>query len=163
MRRKLSKPERQQVYEKCSGHCAYCGCDLEYKDMQIDHVKPLQIGGADEISNMLPACRSCNHYKATLDVEGYRRYLAGITRRLMRDSIPFRVAIRFGIVKHIEDDVKFYFEGQGGILPCILKGMEPVSDRRPCIGYQKSQTDDEPCEMCKGCRVCDGEEQEDDI
>lgn len=113
MRRKLSKAKRQQVYEKCKGHCAYCGCELEYKNMQVDHVKPLRIGGADELSNMLPACRICNYYKSTLDAEGFRKYLAGIVQivhRLMRDSIPFQVATRFGIVKHMGDSVKFYFE-----------------------------------------------------
>lgn len=110
MRRKLSKTERQEVYQKCQGHCAYCGCDLKYIDMQVDHVIPLRIGGADELNNMLPACRSCNHYKATFDVEEYRKYLAGISHRLMRDSIPFRVGIRFGLVQHIKDDVTFYFE-----------------------------------------------------
>lgn len=44
--------------------------------------------------------------------------------------------------------------------PCILKGIAPAEDKRPCIGYQKSQTDDEPCEMCKGCRAYNGEEPE---
>lgn len=110
MRRKLTKSERQQVYEKCKGHCGYCGCELEYKNMQVDHMKPLHIGGADELYNMLPACRSCNHYKATLDVEKFRKHLGGISHRLMRDSIPFQVAIRFGLVKHMGDDVTFYFE-----------------------------------------------------
>lgn len=110
MRRKLSKSERMQVYEKCKGHCAYCGCELEYKDMQVDHVKPLKGGGKDELSNMLPACRSCNHYKHTLDVEGFKRYLGGISHRLMRDSIPFQVAVRFGMVRHMGDNVTFYFE-----------------------------------------------------
>lgn len=111
-RRKLSKEERMNVYQKCNGHCAYCGCEIEYKDMQVDHVMPLRIGGVDEISNMLPACRSCNHYKATLDVEGFRKYLAGIHKRLLRDSIPYQVAERFGIVKHVSDEVKFYCEVQ---------------------------------------------------
>lgn len=110
MRRKLKKAERQQIYEMCSRHCAYCGCELEYKDMQVDHVTPLRIGGADELGNMLPACRSCNHYKATLDVEGYRQYLAGIPERLIRDSIPFQVGVRFGLVQHVKDNVTFYFE-----------------------------------------------------
>lgn len=113
MRKKLSKVERQQVYEKCAGHCAYCGCELEYKAMQVDHMKPLHIGGSDVMSNMLPACRSCNHYKGTLDVEGFRRYLAGISHRLMRDSIQFRTAVRFGLVRHMIDDVTFYFERCG--------------------------------------------------
>lgn len=110
MRKKLTRSERQQIYEKCKGNCAYCGCELEYKDMQVDHVTPLRIGGVDELHNMLPSCRSCNHYKATLDVEGFRKYLAGLSHRLMRDSIPFQVGIRFGLVQHIKDDVTFYFE-----------------------------------------------------
>lgn len=109
-RRKLTATERQQVYEKCNGHCAYCGKELEYKDMQVDHATPLRIGGEDEIANMLPACRSCNHYKATLDVEGFRRYLGGISHRLMRDSIPFQTAIRYGLVRHMGDNVTFFFE-----------------------------------------------------
>lgn len=110
MRKKLTKTERLHVHNKCGGHCAYCGCVLDYKDMQVDHVIPLRLGGEDELNNMLPACRSCNHYKATFDVEGFRKYLAGIGNRLMRDSVPFQVAIRFGLVKHMGDDVTFYFE-----------------------------------------------------
>lgn len=118
MRRKLTKTERQQVYDKCHGHCAYCGCVLDYKDMQVDHCTPVKnwpeelAEGRDvnDFENLLPACRSCNHYKATLDVEGYRKYLAGISQRLMRDSIPYQVAIRFGIVTHVRDDIIFYFE-----------------------------------------------------
>ncbi len=110
MRKKLSQSERLDVYNKCAGHCAYCGCKLEYNAMQVDHVKPLRIGGADEVTNMLPACRSCNHYKHSLDVEGFRRYLEGITHRLMRDSVPFQIAIRFGIVEHMGKNITFYYE-----------------------------------------------------
>lgn len=109
-RKSISKAVREQVYKKYNGHCAFCGCEIDYKDMQVDHATPLKIGGTNEIDNLLPACRSCNHYKSTLDVEGYRKYLAGISHRLMRDSIPFQVAIRFGIVRHMMDDVTFYFE-----------------------------------------------------
>lgn len=110
MRRKLTKTERQQAYGKCNGHCGYCGAKIDYKDMQIDHMEPLRRGGADDLSNMLPACRSCNHYKATLTVEEFRGYLAGIPRRLMRDSIPFQVGSRFGIVRSETNKPVFYFE-----------------------------------------------------
>lgn len=41
MRKPIPKKLRKQVYAKCNGHCAYCGCELEYKDMQVDHVIPL--------------------------------------------------------------------------------------------------------------------------
>ena len=111
-RRRLSRPEREKVYQKCLGHCAYCGCALDYKDMQIDHVKPLRVGGSDEISNMLPTCRSCNHYKATFDLEQFREYVHQIPKRLKRDSIPFQVGFRFGVVSCQTEPVKFYFEEQ---------------------------------------------------
>lgn len=37
-RKPIPKKIREQVYKKYNGHCAYCGCKLEYKDMQVDHV-----------------------------------------------------------------------------------------------------------------------------
>ena len=109
-RKAIPKQTRLAVYDKCSGHCGYCGCELEYKDMQVDHMQPLRVGGVDSIENMMPACRSCNHYKATFNVAGFRIYLSGIYQRLMRDSIPFQVGSRFGIIEHVSDDIVFYFE-----------------------------------------------------
>ena len=109
-RRKLTKPERQQIYDKCNGHCAYCGCKLEYKNMQVYHVIPLCRGGEDAMSNMLPSCRSCNHYKATLTIEEFRKYLSRIHDRLVRDSVAYNVAERYGIVKYNPEPIVFYFE-----------------------------------------------------
>lgn len=43
--------------------------------------------------------------------------------------------------------------------PCILSGVEPAEDKRPCIGYGQSDDDDELCEMCKGCKDCSGNEE----
>ena len=84
-RKAIPKSIRMTVYQKCDGHCAYCGCDLEYKDMQVDHVVPLNgwsEHGTDTVDNMLPACRSCNHYKSIFrcasSTSSYR--LASVTR-----------------------------------------------------------------------------------
>jgi 5-methylcytosine-specific restriction endonuclease McrA len=35
------KINREEVYNKCGGHCAYCGNDITIKQMQIDHKEPL--------------------------------------------------------------------------------------------------------------------------
>ena len=40
-RRRLTKEERRAVYDKTHGHCAYCGCNIGFEDMQVDHVVPL--------------------------------------------------------------------------------------------------------------------------
>lgn len=74
-RKALTRQEREAVYEKCNHRCAYCGCEIEYKDMQVDHVKSVYVNSeindnmtleeANAFENLLPACRQCNFYKST--------------------------------------------------------------------------------------------------
>lgn len=112
-RRRLSKAQRQQVYRKCYGHCAYCGSRLKFEDMQVDHVIPLNgysEQGTDTIDNMLPACRSCNHYKASQPLESFRKAIERMPDVLMRDNVTYKIAVRFGVVKPKKKRVVFYFE-----------------------------------------------------
>ena len=56
----FSKKTREAVYAKYDGHCAYCGRDIDIKDMQVDHFLPLRAWGiydvaTDDISNLMPA------------------------------------------------------------------------------------------------------------
>lgn len=47
-RRKLTKDERMAVYKKANGHCAYCGCELEYKDMRLTMLSLSMVGQSKE-------------------------------------------------------------------------------------------------------------------
>ena len=47
-RKPIPKQTRLTVYNKCNGHCAYCGCKLEYKDMQVDHITAVGRGGGGQ-------------------------------------------------------------------------------------------------------------------
>lgn len=49
--------ERLSVF---GGTCAYCGAN---SPTHIDHVKPLSRGGAHCLSNLRPACPTCNMRK----------------------------------------------------------------------------------------------------
>ena len=111
-RRRLTARERKQVFDMYRGHCAYCGTEITFRGMQVDHKEPLYNGGADKLENMLPSCRSCNFYKHTRDIEGFRTYLEGIPKRLERDNVAYQVGARFGIVRIGEPKVQFYFEKQ---------------------------------------------------
>ncbi len=42
--------------------CAYCGCEGE---LERDHIVPLSRNGTHTISNIFPACKSCNTKKHT--------------------------------------------------------------------------------------------------
>lgn len=112
-RRRLSKAERQAVYEKCGGHCAYCGCEITIQQMQVDHVQPISVSGEDTLDNMLPACRSCNYYKGAEPLHIFRRYIERFCDTLARDSVTYRNAVRFGMVIPAPHPVTFYFERVG--------------------------------------------------
>lgn len=110
VRKRLTKEERRAVYDKLDGHCAYCGRIISYEEMQVDHVVSLYSSGADELTNMLPACRSCNHYKRNNSLEGWRKMLEATPTTLERDCYTYRQAVRFGVVTPTPKKVIFYFE-----------------------------------------------------
>lgn len=77
--------------------------------MQVDHVEAVYLGGKDDIANYRPACRQCNFYKSTMDVERLREQLSLIPGRLEKTLI-FRLALAYGLVQVTGKPVKFYFE-----------------------------------------------------
>lgn len=102
--------DRTAVWQKYGGKCAYCGKDITLKDMQVDHIKPKRIGGSDDIDNLNPSCRLCNHYKRASSVEDFRTWqLGGLIDRLRKVYI-FRVAEKYGMITVNGFDGKFYFE-----------------------------------------------------
>lgn len=114
------KPKRKWIpvtnklrtYDKYQGHCAYCGKKIEVKEMQVDHLEPLRLGGADDIKNYMPACRRCNHYKRGNSLEGFREMIEKIPEKLQRDNYIFKVGIDYGFFNPSERKVIFYFEKQ---------------------------------------------------
>ena len=117
-RKALPKSVRIAVYQKCNGHCAYCGCDLQYKDMQVDHVIPLNgwnEQGTDTVDNMLPACRSCNHYKSRSTLEGFRKMVEAMPDTLMRDNVTY--ITRFGNTRQKNVFKEFYKTNIGEFTP----------------------------------------------
>lgn len=117
MRRKpISKKVRLQVYEKYKGHCAYCGCELELRDMQVDHIESvyraefLNKEVDDSIENYMPSCRMCNYYKGTSTVEQFRNNLSDMLMRNVRRTFDYRLALKYELVKEDIKPVVFYYE-----------------------------------------------------
>lgn len=57
--------------------CAYCGKPITGRDATRDHKIPLSRGGAGDISNIVPACRSCNSAKHTRTHEEFKPSRSG--------------------------------------------------------------------------------------
>lgn len=118
-RHKPTPKQREAIYNKYGKHCAYCGCEIAFGEMEIDHLIPvyhfemkpeLQNKSPDTFDNLMPSCRSCNRYKTTYDIEIFRKVLAAIPFKLRRDHKTFGIAERYGLVKVDEHPIEFYFE-----------------------------------------------------
>lgn len=108
-RKPLPKALRVRVYKKYAGRCAYCGKQIKYEDMQVDHIKAVYLGGDNDFKNLLPACRSCNFYKSSYSIEEFRRQINLIPSRLPKEFI-YKVALDYGLVEETGKEVIFYFE-----------------------------------------------------
>lgn len=107
----MKKELRTAVYQKYNGHCAYCGKPISIFSMQVDHIHPKRNGGNDDINNLNPSCRSCNHYKRAQDLESFRQYMLTLHERIQKDYIT-KVGMDFGIVRIEPFGGKFHFELQ---------------------------------------------------
>ena len=124
----MTKKERQAIFEKFDGHCAYCGCLLQ-QGWHADHIKPIRrkfkydrskqklvhTGECRHpkrecVDNYFPACASCNINKHSMSIEDFRKLVSGFITSLNRDSVQYRVAKRYGLLEEIEKPVIFYFE-----------------------------------------------------
>lgn len=129
----FKKHEREMVYKKLNGKCAYCGEDIKLKDMQIDHIIPQSLFwgniksnhkvpsflshlGEDDvhhIDNLNPACRVCNNWKNSFDLELFRSEIQEQIKRLNKYSSNYRMAKRYGLVTECSYPITFYFEREG--------------------------------------------------
>lgn len=125
-RKAIPKKVREMVYKKYGGHCAYCGCKLEYKDMQVDHVvsvykndcrKFLSQDELNSTENYMPACRQCNFYKSTFSLEDFRNNLSHTMMDNLKKNFNYRLAVKYGLIKENIKPVKFYYETFDDQLP----------------------------------------------
>lgn len=59
----ISKHARLAIYIRDGFQCAYCGRSLKSAkpfDVTLDHLVPRCVGGTDEPTNIITACRPCN-------------------------------------------------------------------------------------------------------
>lgn len=117
------KIERDKIFSKFGGKCAYCGVELDPKKFHVDHINPhwhnlteeeaRRIGvtkGGHGIENLNPSCIRCNKWKATWTIEQFREEIRLQIERINKYSSSYRIAKDYGLIEETGKKVKFYFE-----------------------------------------------------
>jgi len=79
---------QQRTWVRDGYRCMFCGRKMGDVQLSVDHFIPLELGGANDTSNYISACRRCNRDKGSAypmifcemngyDYDGLVRYLAG--------------------------------------------------------------------------------------
>ena len=123
----MKNKDREIIFNKFNGKCAYCGCKLE-KGWHVDHIDPVirelkHVKGKgyiasntmlkpelDILENKNPSCASCNIMKHSSDIEGFRLMILGFVKSLNKYSNQYKFAKKFGLISENEQQVKYYFE-----------------------------------------------------
>lgn len=116
--KRIPKQQREIVFNKYGGRCAYCGCELTLRTMQVDHIKAVYTSSLendgvetqdDNLENLNPSCRQCNFYKGTLDIEQFRKKIMTTLYETCQNTFQAKLAKKLGMLTVKQFD-KFYFE-----------------------------------------------------
>jgi len=119
------KIDREKIFKKFDGRCAYCGIQLEITHMQVDHFWPRCLehqrhdGCNNKIDNLMPSCQKCNIHKGGNRPENWRSEL-GRQVTMLKKNAQFCRALRFGQIELTEQPIVFYFERLSNAIPKIL-------------------------------------------
>lgn len=61
----VSKRTRYEVLRRDNHTCRYCGASAPDVKLTVDHVTPVALGGSDDPSNLVAACKDCNAGKSS--------------------------------------------------------------------------------------------------
>ncbi len=66
LRYEISGAVQQKVIFADECKCRYCGVSMGKAQLTMDHFSPLELGGKNDTSNLLSACRACNKAKGSM-------------------------------------------------------------------------------------------------
>lgn len=61
----VSKKLREKILKRDNYTCKYCGKKFPAEYLQIDHIRPVCLGGDNRESNLTTSCWKCNNEKGT--------------------------------------------------------------------------------------------------
>lgn len=87
----VSKRTRYEVLRRDNHTCRYCGGVAPDIALTVDHVTPVSLGGSDDPSNLVAACRDCNAGKSSSSPDA--PLVAEVSEDALRWSEAMRTAL----------------------------------------------------------------------
>lgn len=85
----IRREKRLSIYARDRFQCVYCEADLIDVVKTLDHVVPVELGGSNEATNLVTACKQCNSAKR--DHTMRRFYVRLVKKGVRTDDVQRRV------------------------------------------------------------------------
>lgn len=87
----VSKRLRYEILRRDNHACRYCGGVAPDAVLTVDHVVPSALGGSDDPSNLVAACRDCNAGKSSASAD------ASLVADVTSDALRWAAAMRHAV------------------------------------------------------------------
>jgi hypothetical protein len=97
----VTKRLRYEILRRDNHTCRYCGASAPDVFIGVDHVTPVSLGGTNEPSNLVAACRDCNAGKTSSNPA------APLVDDVKQDAIRWAAAMKLAAERRREKDRPF--------------------------------------------------------
>jgi HNH endonuclease len=66
------KIDAHKILQETNCKCYYCGAEINYGNVEMEHVIPKSRGGSNRMLNIVSACKKCNRLKGIKLIEEWR-------------------------------------------------------------------------------------------
>lgn len=107
----VSKRTRFEVLRRDNHTCRYCGQSAPDVKLTVDHVLPVALGGNDDPTNLVAACKDCNAGKSSTSPDA--QLVADVNRSALVWAAAMSMAIeRAASRREVEAQLFDYFENE---------------------------------------------------
>lgn len=96
----ITRLQRLNLYNSYEGHCAFCGREINYRDMVACSITGYH----------LPCCKTCSNSSYKLDLEGFRSKISNSIKQFYNSHIGNLLYCYSGLDSQLNENIIFYFE-----------------------------------------------------
>lgn len=96
----VSKRLRFEILRRDNHACRYCGRSAPEVELTVDHVVPVALGGSDDPTNLVAACRDCNSGKSSVPAD------AAVVADVAQDALRWAKAMDQAAAERAADQAR---------------------------------------------------------
>lgn len=91
---KHKRSDKRYIYIRDGGTCYFCGKELLFKQISLDHYLPKSKGGPNDSFNLVCSCRRCNKYKKSSVPDDYKDVLLSLFKKAVEDGKMTAIGVK---------------------------------------------------------------------